>query len=68
MEKSTERELWVVYNRGRSATWFSSEKALSAKQKAETFIKSETGLDGKIFAGAKTAEQALAAYNSLKEK
>ena len=64
MEKSTEREIWVVYNRGKSATWFATDDNHTARQKAEAFLKTASGQGGKIVEKAKTAEQALASYNS----
>ena len=76
MEKSTDRELWVVYNRGKSATWFATDDRHTARQKAEVFLRTEAGSIGmkdasgkiipaRIVEGAKTAEQALASYNSI---
>lgn len=65
MEKSTNRELWVVFrhpvHKTVSARWFASDSTSTARQKAETFIKNgHECKSGRIAEGAKTAEEALA--------
>ena len=67
MEKSTNRELWVVYrhpvNKTLVARWFSSDEMHTARQKAIAFIGNpHECIDGKIIEGAQTASQAIKGY------